>query len=367
MADLLGAGYATLFVDGDVFFRSDPFDELFLPLADDSWDVQVQNEGHLNQLNIGILYMRATEKTTWVWREVCDRLQSQGGWDQDHFNAIMDSVRRRFPKPGEFPPSEFVTPDNLRVRVLDARLAWGFHFGWLFYESSVALHMTCCGTILADKLYIAAAYGALQDVGHYYTTPPRMLTLASLIGDRDELARTVHLVMAAARATGRAFLPPLVGAYLGPPDPDDGIVRGANFTSIPVDSHGDPPDLADPVPTLHRRYFWSLFKPSVLEDAYPSVAVLEPSFLAHSTGILLDRQDTAAVRSLHAVVELDLRPIFSFEMLIERLSEPIFADAKVVRISTDEGTWRLLACVRSDAKLTSVVPRRRSEGFLVEI
>lgn len=54
MGDVLQAGYAALFVDGDVFFRANPFEQgLFLPLSDKSWDVQVQDEGHKNQLNIG--------------------------------------------------------------------------------------------------------------------------------------------------------------------------------------------------------------------------------------------------------------------------------------------------------------------------
>lgn len=185
--------------------------------------------------------------------------------------------------------------------------------------------------------YLAGTYGALQDVEDYYSDPPRILTVSTLAGDREDLALTLHILLAASHATNRSFLPPLMGTYLGPTDIDDGIVRGPDFTSISVDSNGDPPHpTTDPL-VLHRRFFWSLFRPSVLEAAYQGLRVLEPNFLTHSIRTLLDRGEIERAKELNEVAILDLRPVFSFEMLVEKLREPLFARARVVRISTDEG------------------------------
>lgn len=78
---------------------------------------------------------------------------------------------------------------------------------------------------------------------------------------------TMRLVIATARFTGRAILPPLQGVYIGPPSPDDGnsAERPTNATLI-----------------AHQRFIWSLFPLERIEKQF-GVIFLEPNYIEHAT------------------------------------------------------------------------------------
>lgn len=147
---------------------SDPHLHL-LSLASPLWDLQIQDEGHAQQVNIGLFYVRTSTRTIDFWTSVLDTIiltsadptwdKGGGVFDQDVVNQLLETETRRVDGNGQTKLS-FVGGGGMRVRVLPPEFFWGFHLGyvqvldfrdgtdedgrrWLFFEETTMLHMTC--------------------------------------------------------------------------------------------------------------------------------------------------------------------------------------------------------------------------------
>jgi hypothetical protein len=86
--DLVRAGHAFVFMDGDVGIREDPMGYM-LSLDDPSWDLAAQDNGEQTslQINIGWLYSKANAKTLQFWLDCMDMLHETHHWDQRIVNS----------------------------------------------------------------------------------------------------------------------------------------------------------------------------------------------------------------------------------------------------------------------------------------
>lgn len=96
-------------------------------LSDPSWDLQIQDEAHEMQVNIGFFFQRASPLTTQFWRDVLKRMYGGPAWDQRHVNELLETSTRRLSTPES--ERQFVTATGMKVVVLPGELFWGFHLG----------------------------------------------------------------------------------------------------------------------------------------------------------------------------------------------------------------------------------------------
>lgn len=166
------------------------------------------------------------------------------------------------------------------------------------------IHMTCAPNWL--KLIIAATEGFKQDVDGYYSRPPRMISLGkSLAGSQEEIAHVFRILVAAGIEMQRSVVLPLDGAFVGPAHEDDGNVERAKTETM-----------------LHSRWLWSILDLEPLLNDKSPVDLLEANYPAHATKHL--RHNATALADLHAVIELDLRPVRSFDDMLEKLDQPYY-------------------------------------------
>ena len=104
------------------------------PLSDTSWDIQIQEETRDFNVNLGFSYQRANTVAVQFWQSVLDFMLSSPTptFDQAVVNQLLETSTRRQPPDGQPPLSDFISPSGLKVHVLDAKIAWGFHLGWLY-------------------------------------------------------------------------------------------------------------------------------------------------------------------------------------------------------------------------------------------
>ncbi|KAH8924511.1 hypothetical protein BT69DRAFT_1349379 [Atractiella rhizophila] len=316
--------WRVVFADGDFFLKRDPWD--IMEDDEGKWDLQIQNEGHRRWVNIGFFSHPPSPLSKSLWVEVLRRLDADGGWDQDHVNDVLKSEAGREVEGGNEAEQamEFTGRNGMRVRVLEPRYFWGGHMGWFVWEEGVGLHMTCCETTFL-KFFIAATYGYWQDVGSYYSSPPRILSIASLSGTPAEIQSTVQLLVAAALQSDRALLLPLFADVLAPISPEDGTDDANPVLSALTVINGDGKEGRGV--RLHRRFIWSVIDLERLSLSRPTLALLEPNYLHHTTANLSDLRPA----------DMDLRPLWLWSYLENRLEEETFKERRHVRIVTDEG------------------------------
>lgn len=112
--------------------------------------------------------MRASTLAASFWQDVLREMYiptpSGGGvWDQKVVNDLLQTSSRRLGPENHQPYANFLSPTGLQVHVLMALEFWGFHLGWLLFEETSILHMTCADSLYL-KFYLAGAYSGWGDV-----------------------------------------------------------------------------------------------------------------------------------------------------------------------------------------------------------
>ncbi|GAA93745.1 uncharacterized protein L969DRAFT_70399 [Mixia osmundae IAM 14324] len=325
LAEIAGAGYSTVSSDLDIFFQGNIFEYLH-DIDEGEYDIQMQDEGG-DTLNIGFFAQRGTPAVAELWRQVAQDVAERNAWDQPAVNHYLQSRPMRSHNQTVWPPSNnFVAPTGLKVYVIDKARVWGRTMGWTPPASVVALHLTCTGP-RELKVYDAKECGFWHDVDHYYTDPPRILTIGALAGDEQTVARQVKFVLALANATGRAFVPPsqvyvtsdfpgiseiefrhFVSKGQFPPTPEDRL-RAANQTGL---------RLLDRPAIYHRRFASAINVVKLMNTT--SVKVLEPSYLRYAQRYALPTDEP-----LLAARPIDTMLLAGYEQTLQLLQTEPYA------------------------------------------
>ncbi|GAA97366.1 uncharacterized protein L969DRAFT_74430 [Mixia osmundae IAM 14324] len=327
MYEVASAGYATLFIDGDVYLRNDPF-EFMLPVDDASVDIQIQDDvSNGDQLNIGFLLQSANERVAALWLEVLDKVKDGASWDQEWFSAFANvTAARKVPGHHE----RFTSPQGVNFYVLDRRRFSPYHITAPAapFPEAVLMHLTCADNAWL-KFYLSAVYGYWQNVNGYYTRPPQIITMPEISGTKVQVRRQIRMLIQLAQITGRAIQPPLVvtifSADLTPEWPKWGDRIQALPEPVPQRASTEPMELS-----VHRRHWWSTVHVQEVRNTF-NVTVLEPNYIAHA---LTHKQSTKTVFALTSPGNLDLFWYRGrFDLLTEAITSDHYMQQQVISIT----------------------------------
>ncbi|KIW16541.1 hypothetical protein PV08_03729 [Exophiala spinifera] len=202
--ELAQNGYNFVFLDGDVFLTGsgDPFMDM-LPLSDQSWDIQFQDEMDIFRriANIGWFFAKASTATKHFFQSSYDRWLETNAWDQNVMNDIIgemgDSLKVHYLSLSKF--RNFINVDWLPFFALE-NLAAGF------VEESPMVHYTCVEKGL--KTYFGANFGGYADLDGYYSNPPPLLGMVNVAGSTDAVLQQIAFAVEIAQRTNRTLLWP---------------------------------------------------------------------------------------------------------------------------------------------------------------
>ncbi|GAA94420.1 uncharacterized protein L969DRAFT_105059 [Mixia osmundae IAM 14324] len=333
LADLASAGHSVVFSDLDVFFQGNVFEYLH-DIEDGAYDIQMQDECN-ESLNIGFFAQRGTSAVETLWRTVANDVAFGGSWDQRAVNDFLDVRRLRTANYTTWPPiSSFVSPTGLKVYVIDKARVWARMSGLMPPASVVGLHLTCPGPAEL-RLHDAKENGFWHDVNRYYTDPPRILTIGALAGNQTTVARQVKVMLALARATGRAFVPPSQ-VYVVSRLPQMTVTEYEHLHSIGISSptqedrlqHANATDIKmlDAPAIYHRRFPAAINLERLLH--LTDVTILEPSYLRNALRYLVSSASAARV----AQRPVDSMLLNTYQHALDTLSSEPYASAPVLTI-----------------------------------
>ncbi|GAA94727.1 uncharacterized protein L969DRAFT_94644 [Mixia osmundae IAM 14324] len=322
---LAEAGYPVIFLDGDAFARNDVFQYMY-PLDDDTIDLQIQDEHRIGLTNIGFFQQAGNERIAELWRQVVHEVDVNHKWDQDAFNVLLNASASRLDTKDGTRKSRFTSPGGVQTYVLDQKRFWAGHYYHLrgaLPPEAILVHMTCTDNKWL-KFMIPAAHGYWQDANHYYSQPPKILTTPTLFGTKPVLIQQLRLLLAAAQASGRAFVPPARTIVISdeyPTVPDRTYI---NPMAPPRDSKAGKLEHA-----MHMRNFWSVVDiHKVAEDT--NVTLLEPNYIMHALANV--QPDSPHFSALTHPADFDLSFSKTYAEMIKRLSEAPHVDEPVLNI-----------------------------------
>ncbi|GAA97676.1 uncharacterized protein L969DRAFT_62714 [Mixia osmundae IAM 14324] len=331
LSDLARAGYSAICSDLDVFFQGNIFEYLH-DIDNGRFDIQMQDEGG-DSLNIGFFAQRGTEAVADLWQSIAHQVSEDDAWDQPAVNEYLGAAELRTGNHTFWPPlSSFTGLTGLQVYVIDKARVWGRTMGWTPPASVVALHLTCTGK-KELKVYDAKESAFWQDVDHYYTDPPRILTIGALAGDGEAVSRQLKVMLALANATDRAFVPPSQ-IYITSDLPG---LSDAEFHHFEKAGKW-PPTRAQRLADADKTDFELLKKPAVYHRRFAStvdivklfnqsaVTIFEPSYLRNA--LHYSDGDASRLRQRH----LDSMLLHSYQHTLETLSSEPYLSAPVVTI-----------------------------------
>ncbi|KAM0749036.1 hypothetical protein T439DRAFT_327527 [Meredithblackwellia eburnea MCA 4105] len=355
----------TFFVDADVFFRLDPYPHM-LPLLKD-FDFIVQEEGNDFHFNTGWFWMRRGPKSVESWRAVYDMDMKELSRDQRNLNKFFNTTGLRVPNPADKSnvQLDFISPNGVRVKLLDPELFFSFHFEDMLVgirPDAVYVHATC----LQEKFAMAKHQGFWGDIDGYYSSPLPVLTFDHHSGTVEEVTLMARIVIAAARYVDRAFQP------------------ASTTTFTKVVTAVDTFDRKEREHWVSRRPYYSFpyerigraLNVTMVEASYNSHSarhLLGKSVLAHGEqrlGWTTSQERVAKAAEMLHVSELDIRRAKTFSHLISLLLSPQYRNVKVVKLvhfewPDDAGRWENWRYWVVPGPMDAIVPCNRLEhGYL---
>ncbi|SCV67230.1 BQ2448_5876 [Microbotryum intermedium] len=372
------------FVDADV---SDPYPHME-PFMND-YDLIAQENDAYDHFNTGWFWMRKGEVSSEAWNEVLKRDLIKVSRDQNNFNEvgrvtgvtkallyadwrvetqILGTAELRACDPsqgqcnGRRPlKTSFVATNGLRVRVLDSDLFRANHFEndspSASRHSTVAFHMTC-GDDGLTKVYSAKTQGFWADVlKGYYTASSRLLTIAPLVGTKNDLTQLLKIVLMASKYTDRAWQPPSFATFLDLQELDS---QGRDVKRVKrINS-------AFPLPHLEQALGVRIVEPTYAKNVVKFL--VGGGSTQNRTGMgqvdqgWRDRAGVETSLGLLEEVELDMRQMTSIQHLLATLESEPFASAGTVKLMNhdwpERNHWQDWTLSRS---LEHVVPCDRLE------
>ncbi|GAA98903.1 uncharacterized protein L969DRAFT_538472 [Mixia osmundae IAM 14324] len=288
--EIAEAGYRTLFVEGDVWLRYDPYP--YLPKwTDEGFGISFPYEGSA-EVNIGVIVSSGdNDKVAELWRRALDDMINRvGQWDQGAVNKVLELTYDNYTVGAH--ERKKATPWGLGVHFLDRFRFVQYHRGYGVPAEAVLLHTTCVDDYPIRRT-LAATHGFTQDIDSYYSKPRKILSLDALTGTEAGLQGFLAIAVGLAADSGRDLLLPPTALYLN--------------TSVQ--------------PNLRNRDIWAVLPIEETSQEY-NVDILEPRYLSHAH--TNSHRDTL-------VLDIQLRPTYT--QLVDALNSPLYDAAGTVALS----------------------------------
>jgi len=305
LIDILETGRDAIFVDSDVFFRSDPFEKL-APLGTFDW--QIQDEAIDGTVNTGFFHIMPTPETIAHWKGVVEMDMAEVSRDQHNTNILLGTTDLRIKaeptEPGPDFVDEFVSKNGISVKVIPPETVYAWHVGlsWpqVQWTDAVAWHGTCLSN-REYKYLLPREHGYWQDVDQYYSQPPNILVLPFLTGTQQQILQQFNHFVSLAIATNRSMVPPAT-------------------VNVILDNHS----------TVTRSLF-AVFpmQDLVVEQGLP---ILEADYISHALPYHTEPDNATVMTELLASNPLRTRAYKSVQEVAERLQQPDFAAKRVVTL-----------------------------------
>ncbi|KAM0746302.1 hypothetical protein T439DRAFT_384308 [Meredithblackwellia eburnea MCA 4105] len=348
------------FVDADVFFRLDPYPYM-LPLMEEH-DLVIQEEGNEYTFNTGWFWMRRGPASIEAWKAVLEMDMQETSRDQRNMNKFMNTTSLRFNPATSTSTSTFVSPNGLRVKVLDPEIFFSFHFEAMLVgirPDAVYIHGTC----VEEKFAMAKHQGFWGDINGYYSTPRQVLTFDHHAGDIDLVSQMARIVLSAARYSGRAFQPPPTTTFTKvvtsidtlDRKPREYAVSRRPYYSFPYERIGEALGINVVEAGFHTNSARHLLGRSVLDHSQQRLG-----WTPGNDRVML------AADMLH-VTELDIRIANSLADLVTILRTPRYSAARVIKLVNwewpdDLGRWENWRYWVLPGPMGAIVPCQRLDS-----